>query len=139
MKTSFDKFMASNAVQEVSNVELGAVKINLGLYDQYQEFEKVIESNYTQIGKDVNLLKQAVLAANKHTDKVRFGLSTIKMTKAELANLRKEFQNQFKNLGVDFPTELSTKFDLLYKMLDDSQKSGINGMIDAKNALNTAY
>ena len=31
MKTSFDKFMASNAVTEVSNVELASVKVDLAM------------------------------------------------------------------------------------------------------------
>ena len=33
MKTSFHKFMASNAVQEVSKVELGAIKVELAAKD----------------------------------------------------------------------------------------------------------
>jgi hypothetical protein len=33
MKTSFDKFMASSAVQEVSNVELASVKVDLAIVD----------------------------------------------------------------------------------------------------------
>ena len=139
MKTSFEKFMASNAVTESTNVQLGAIKVELGLMDDFKELEKVIETNYTQLGRDINLVKQAVIAANKHTDKVRFGLSVIKVNKGELSILRKEFEQQFKNLGVEFSPQLSTQFDLLYKMLDDTQKSGINGMTDAKNALNTSY
>ena len=33
MKTSYEKFMASSAVQEVSKVELGAIKVELAAKD----------------------------------------------------------------------------------------------------------
>ena len=39
MKTSYQKFMASNAVAENTNVELGAVKVDLGIKEEMAKIQ----------------------------------------------------------------------------------------------------
>lgn len=50
MKTSFEKFMASSAVQEVSNVELASVKVDLALINDIEKKSKDV----VQVTKDLN-------------------------------------------------------------------------------------
>jgi myosin heavy subunit len=61
MKTSFDKFMASSAVQEVSNVELSEVKVELALMDDIKaligKYKSLDDAIKTQKGKTFTSVK----------------------------------------------------------------------------------
>jgi hypothetical protein len=61
MKTSFDKFMASNAVTEVTNVELSEVKVELAMDVNtiMKEADSLIFENAKLEGKAISLLNQA--------------------------------------------------------------------------------
>ena len=62
MKTSFDKFMASSAVQEVSNVELSEVKVELAMDVNtiMKEADSLIFENAKLEGKAISLLNSSI-------------------------------------------------------------------------------
>lgn len=141
MKTSFEKFMASSAVKSIepTKVEMGEVKVNLSLMGDLNELKKVIESNYTAIQKDVNLLKTNVMSLNKNADKIRAIKGPLEVNKGDLNEIRNEFTKLFKDLGTEFNPSVEKEIDSLYKMLDDTKKFAVNGLIDAKNKFDTSY
>ena len=54
MKTSFEKFMASSAVQEVSKVEMSTVKVDLALVDDIQRMVNALNSQKSIDDKVIN-------------------------------------------------------------------------------------
>ena len=49
MKTSFHKFMASNAVKESTNVELASVKVDLALVDDIKRMVNALNLSLIHI------------------------------------------------------------------------------------------
>jgi len=108
MKTSFHKFMASNAVQEVSNVELGAVKIDLALVDDIKIMVNALSSQKSidddVINKTVQILRPLQQLKKDGVDRVKTNESVINssVVKIKLANdLLLKASQMSKALGVD--------------------------------------
>ena len=59
MKTSFQKFTASNAVVGSTNVELGAVKVDLALFDDIAKGREKISKMIGFVNKDMSEVKKA--------------------------------------------------------------------------------
>lgn len=105
MKTSFDKFMASNAVTEVSNVELSSVKVDLALVDEIRNAADayMFESAKIQSKAYSNIQEAFKLLSSYNLD-----------PKPILQQFESAFE-QFKKLGVDPPTSLLNGYVLFKK------------------------
>jgi len=108
MKTSFEKFMASSAVQEVSNVELGAVKVDLALVDDIKIMVNALSSQKSidddVINKTVQILRPLQQLKKDGVDRVKTNESVINssLVKIKLANdLLLKASQMSKALGVD--------------------------------------
>ena len=108
MKTSFHKFMASNAVQEVSKVELGAVKVDLALVDDIKIMVNALNSQKSidddVINKTVKILRPLQQLKKDGLDRFKTNDSVINssITKIKLANdLLVKASQMSKALGVD--------------------------------------
>lgn len=101
MKTSFHKFMASNAVQEIPNVELGSVKVDLAMDINaiMKAADALIFENAKLEGKAISLLNEA--------HKVYTGSwPDVKPLMAEFENALK----QMATLGVPPPTAFANSY-----------------------------
>ena len=108
MKTSFDKFMASNAVAEVSNVELSSVKVDLALVDDIKIMVNALNSQKSidddVINKTVKILRPLQQLKKDGLDRFKTNDSVINssITKIKLANdLLVKASQMSKALGVD--------------------------------------
>ena len=108
MKTSFDKFMASSAVQEVSKVEMGAVKVDLALVDDIKIMVNALSSQKSiddeVINKTVQILRPLQQLKRDGLDRVKTNESVINssLVKIKLANdLLLKASQMSKALGVD--------------------------------------
>ena len=108
MKTSYEKFMASSAVQEVSNVELGAVKVDLALVDDIKIMVNALSSQKSidddVINKTVQILRPLQQLKKDGVDRVKTNESVINssLVKIKLANdLLLKASQMSKALGVD--------------------------------------
>jgi hypothetical protein len=108
MKTSFEKFMASSAVQEVSKVELGAVKVDLALVDDIQRMVNALNSQKSiddrVINDTVKILRPLQQLKRDGVNRVKTNESVIdsSLVKIKLANdLLLKASQMSKALGVD--------------------------------------
>ena len=111
MKTSFDKFMASNAVQEVHNVELSSVKVDLALVDDIKRMVNALNSQQSidneVINKTVQILRPLQQLKKDGVNRVKTNESVIdsSLVKIKLANdLLLKASQMSKALGVDLKT-----------------------------------
>jgi hypothetical protein len=108
MKTSFEKFMASNAVVGSTNVELGAVKVDLALVDDIKIMVNALNSQKSidddVINKTVKILRPLQQLKKDGLDRFKTNDSVINssITKIKLANdLLVKAGQMSKALGVD--------------------------------------
>ena len=111
MKTSFDKFMASNAVTEVSNVELASVKVDLALVDDIKRMVNALNAQQSidneVINKTVQILRPLQQLKKDGVNRVKTNESVIdsSLVKIKLANeLLLKASQMSKALGVDLKT-----------------------------------
>jgi hypothetical protein len=96
MKTSFEKFMASSAVREVSNVELGAVKIELGIVDDFEMDADALEVGVKREIGDFMKAKQVL-------ESVKTNLDIREKFIANAMKVYAEIEKQAKFMGIDVP------------------------------------
>jgi hypothetical protein len=96
MKTSFEKFMASSAVQEVSNVELGAVKVELGIVDDFEMDADALEVGVKREIGDFMKAKQVL-------ESVKTNLDIREKFIANAMKVYAEIEKQAKFMGIDVP------------------------------------
>ena len=111
MKTSFEKFMASSAVQEVSNVELASMKVDLALVDDIKRMVNALNAQQSidneVINKTVQILRPLQQLKKDGVDRVKTNESVIdsSLVKIKLANdLLLKASQMSKALGVDLKT-----------------------------------
>ena len=111
MKTSFEKFMASNAVTEVSNVELASVKVDLALVDDIKRMVNALNAQQSidneVINKTVQILRPLQQLKKDGVNRVKTNESVIdsSLVKIKLANeLLLKASQMTKALGVDLKT-----------------------------------
>ena len=111
MKTSFDKFMASNAVTEVSNVELASMKVDLALVDDIKRMVNALNAQQSidneVINKTVQILRPLQQLKKDGVNRVKTNESVIdsSLVKIKLANdLLLKASQMSKALGVDLKT-----------------------------------
>ena len=111
MKTSFEKFMASSAVQEVSNVELSEVKVELALVDDIKRMVNALNAQQSidneVINKTVQILRPLQQLKKDGVNRVKTNESVIdsSLVKIKLANdLLLKASQMSKALGVDLKT-----------------------------------
>jgi len=93
MKTSFEKFMASNAVQPI--------KVEMALIDD----AKAIVNELTKQSELLGAESLAILSAkNKLADKI----TKLRQSVAPAKQVVKEYNQQLKDLGVNEPTSIVT-------------------------------
>jgi len=115
MKTSFEKFMASNAVQEV---ELGAMKIDLALTDEIAKGREKISKMIGFVNQDITKVQQAISLVGKikvelaNTDKLADGL----LDKIVM------FENDAKKLGVEVPNQVLNAGNLTFELKKTNDK-----------------
>ena len=108
MKTSFEKFMASSAVTEVTKVEMGAVKVDLALVDDIQRMVNALNSQKSiddrVINDTVKILRPLQQLKRDGVNRVKTNESVIdsSLVKIKLANdLLLKASQMSKALGVD--------------------------------------
>ena len=111
MKTSFDKFMASNAVTEVSNVELASMKVDLALVDDIKRMVNALNAQQSidneVINKTIQILRPLQQLKKDGVNRVKTNESVIdsSLVKIKLANdLLLKASQMSKALGVDLKT-----------------------------------
>jgi hypothetical protein len=111
MKTSFEKFMASSAVQEVSNVELASMKVDLALVDDIKRMVNALNAQQSidneVINKTVQILRPLQQLKKDGVNRVKTNESVIdsSLVKIKLANdLLLKASQMSKALGVDLKT-----------------------------------
>lgn len=111
MKTSFDKFMASNAVKESTNVELASVKVDLALVDDIKRMVNALNAQQSidneVINKTVQILRPLQQLKKDGVNRVKTNESVIdsSLVKIKLANdLLLKASQMSKALGVDLKT-----------------------------------
>ena len=95
MKTSFDKFMASNAVAESTNVELGAMKVELALIDQLKKeiADAISKKNLVVKGQmDISVISEKI------QKEIRDYLSML----SNLSDTADDVRVAYKELGLNF-------------------------------------
>lgn len=96
MKTSFEKFMASSAIREVSNVELGAVKVELGIVDDFEMDADALEVGVKREIGDFMKAKQVL-------ESVKTNLDIREKFIANAMKVYAEIEKQAKFMGIDVP------------------------------------
>lgn len=121
MKTSFDKFMASNAVTEVSNVELASVKVDLAM-----DVNAIVKAADQFIFEDMKVQSKAISALND-------AQKALKSANADPKPLLAEFENalkQMKTLGVPPPAAFANSYASFKK--DTANEAKIKSQVLAK-------
>jgi hypothetical protein len=112
MKTSFDKFMASNAVQEVSNVELASVKVDLALGDnlikkanEIYALAKKVEEGLDNAFVPVREIERAIngLSNNPIGSEFQDFIKKLQALEGEYQSEKAKAQAMAKELGVPLP------------------------------------
>ena len=107
MKTSFEKFMASSAVQEVSNVELASVKVDLAaialtdIQNKLDESYKLREDYNTSIDKMQSIATQGIKA-----------MGTLYKNLIVIDKQVNDLEKQLKEMGIE-PTSLQAVNDII--------------------------
>lgn len=111
MKTSFQKFMASSAVVGSTNVELGAVKVDLALVDDIKRMVNALNAQQSidneVINKTVQILRPLQQLKKDGVNRVKTNENVIdsSLVKIKLANdLLLKASQMSKALGVDLKT-----------------------------------
>jgi hypothetical protein len=107
MKTSFEKFMASSAVQEVSKVEMSTVKVDLAIVDdlikENKNAQRDLEIVSMQIKELIEFERQVRLAKialeNNISAAINF-TSAIRQREEKLSNLLAVYEKSSKELGI---------------------------------------
>lgn len=112
MKTSFEKFMASSAVQEVSNVELASVKVDLGIKEEMAKIQQMADQLENQ-GKELFKNEQKAVAMLKEAYKLlqpigNFQESQIESIIADLKTAGLDNSKEYK--------ELTSSYDYLSRL-----------------------
>ena len=113
MKTSFDKFMASSAATEVSNVELGAVKVDLAM-----DINAIMKAADSLIFENAKLEGKAISLLN---DAYKVYTSSWPDAKPLLAEFENAL-NQMKALGFPPPTAFANSYATLKKEVGNLAK-----------------
>jgi hypothetical protein len=82
MKTSFEKFMASSAVQEVSKVEMSTVKVDLGIKEEMAKIKQIADELENQ-GKELFKNEQKAVAMLKQAYKLLQPIGNFRETQIE--------------------------------------------------------
>ena len=132
MKTSYEKFMASNAVQEVSKVEMASVKVDLALID---DIKTIIVDAKQHIGKQEDGFKWGQKATQQYkefqkvqSDALGILKSSSKFQNQITSDIEKvvaKFGNNATSLGIN-PTSIKEYTEAL-KLLGDIREN--NGAI----------
>jgi hypothetical protein len=121
MKTSFHKFMASNAVTEVTNVELASVKVDLAM-----DVNAIVKAADQFIFEDMKVQSKAISALND-------AQKALKSANADPKPLLAEFENalkQMKTLGVEPPKAFANSYASFKK--DTANEAKIKSQVLAK-------
>lgn len=107
MKTSFEKFMASNAVAEVSHVELASVKVDLAaialtdIQNKLDQSYKLREDYNTSIDKMQSIATQGIKA-----------MGTLYKNLIVIDKQVNDLEKQLKEMGIE-PTSLQAVNDII--------------------------
>jgi len=118
MKTSFEKFMASNAVNQV---ELGAVKVDLAM-----DVNAIMKAADQFIFEDMKVQSKAISALNDAQKALRSANQDPKSLLAEFENALK----QMATLGVEPPKAFANSYASFKK--DTSKEAKIKSQVLAK-------
>ena len=118
MKTSFEKFMASNAVVGSTNVELGAVKVDLALFDDIEKARAGVSKMIGFVNQDFTKVQQAVSLVGKIKTELPL---TDKLADALLDKVLL-FENEAKKLGVDLPNQVVNAGNLAFELKKTNDK-----------------
>jgi hypothetical protein len=136
MKTSFEKFMASNAVNQV---ELSTFKVDLAVV---QDIDKLI----AEVEKVGNAGKSAALKAvekaktiNPLLTEARKGYESLGNFTLQGSKLYSEINKQFKALGISMPAEIDDKFKKLQDAQSGLKTQIVNLMLESKNVIDNRY
>ena len=121
MKNSFHKFMASNAVQEVSNVELGTVKVDLAM-----DINAIMKAADQFIFEDMKIQSKAIGLLNDAQKALKSANQDPKPLLAEFENALKQMQT----LGVEPPKAFANSYASFKK--DTNNESKIKSQVLAK-------
>ena len=137
MKTSYHKFMASNAVKEVSNVELSEVRVDLASIKELDAVFKNAEANI----KNANVLVAQELGAiaskwNQTLLKVKSELQSYDSNFMSAWDMIDSIGMQLKELGIT-DTTMVDKYKGYLAGLNKTKSAISNAVIENKNRIDS--
>ena len=110
--------MASNAVVGSTNVELGAVKVDLALFDDIEKARAGVSKMIGFVNQDFTKVQQAVSLVGKIKTELPL---TDKLADALLDKVLL-FENEAKKLGVDLPNQVVNAGNLAFELKKTNDK-----------------
>lgn len=101
MKTSFQKFMASSAVQEVSKVEMASVKVDLALLDDVKARIDEAKKRISDLKTAEKLVLDLIANASKFQDKLEAEYGFANSLSTVIENALSRTEKSAKELGID--------------------------------------
>jgi flagellar biosynthesis regulator FlaF len=101
MKTSYEKFMASSAVQEISNVELASVKVDLALLDDVKARIDEARKRISDLKTAEKLVLDLIANASKFQSKLESEYGFANSLSTVIENALSRAEKSAKELGVD--------------------------------------
>jgi hypothetical protein len=136
MKTSFDKFMASTAVQEVSNVELGAVKVELASIESLKSMTSLIEKALSLAVKLSSDGVEQSKGINKITTDVRSILLDVDKRSALALDEYNSIRKAVKELGINMPPEIDKLYTEMFTNREGQTGKIVTNMNNIKDVIN---
>lgn len=110
MKTSFEKFMASSAVNEVA---LGEMKVELAVVDDIAKGREKISKMIGFVNKDMSEVKKAFSLI----EKIKVDLGNTDKLSNDLLQTISKFEDDAKKLGVEIPSQVLNAGNLAFELL----------------------
>jgi hypothetical protein len=110
MKTSFEKFMASSAVNEVA---LGEMKVELAVVDDIAKGREKISKMIGFVNKDMSEVKRAFSLI----EKIKVDLGNTDKLSNDLLQVIVKFEDDAKKLGVEVPNQVLNAGNLAFELL----------------------
>lgn len=101
MKTSFEKFMNSTAVEEISKVELASIKVDLALLDDVKARIDEAKKRISDLKTAEKLVLDLIANASKFQDKLEAEYGFANSLSTVIENALSRTEKSAKELGID--------------------------------------
>ena len=128
--------MASNAVKESTNVELGAVKVDLASIESLKSMAMLIEKALSLAVKLSSDGVEKSKGINKITTDVRSILSDVDKRGALILDEYNSIRKSVKDLGINMPPEIDKLYTDMYTNREGQTGKIVTNMNNIKDVIN---